>query len=92
MEDLGSALQAWEEMVARYNNKNAKIGEVGLADDIQCSAAESMFRESLQRHLQLNARRLKRYDEVRTEIYAYPESCTCGESENSRRGIHSRSQ
>ena len=35
MEDLGSALQAWGGMVARHNKKNAKIGEVELADVIK---------------------------------------------------------
>ena len=56
--------------------KNAKIGEVELAEDIKCSAVESIVPERLERHLQLNAGQLKRYDEVRVEIYAYFESCT----------------
>ena len=43
MEDPGSLLQILEEMVGRYNKKNTKVGEVELADDIKCSAVESMF-------------------------------------------------
>ena len=76
MEDLGSALQTWEDMVDRCNKKNAKVGEVELADDIKCSAVESTVSENLERQLQLNARRLKKYDDVRFEIYAYFESRT----------------
>ena len=36
--DLGSALQTWEELVARSDENNATIGDVELADDQkQCS-------------------------------------------------------
>ena len=76
MEELGSALQVWEDMVARYNKKNSKIGDPELADDIKCSAVEAMVPESLERHLQLNAMRLKRYEDVRMEVYSYFEACT----------------
>ena len=64
MEDLGAALQTLEEMVARYNKKTANVEAVELADGIKCSAVESMVLENLERHLQLNARRLKKYDKI----------------------------
>ena len=76
MEDLGSALQTWEDMVDRYNNKNANVGAVELDDDIKCSAVESMTLENFERHLNLNARRLKKYGDVPVESHAYFESCT----------------
>ena len=69
-------LQTWEDMVACLNEKITNVGEVSLADDIKCSAVESMVAQSLDRHLQLNARRLKIYDEVRVEIGACFESCS----------------
>ena len=65
---------ARQELVARYNKQNAKVEEVELADDIQCSAVESVVLENLERHLRLNAMRLKRYDDVGVDIYAYFES------------------
>ena len=34
MEDLGSAVQAWEDTVDQYNRKNAEVEAVELADDI----------------------------------------------------------
>ena len=36
--ELGTALEIWEDMVARYNKKNARMGEPELANDIKCSA------------------------------------------------------
>ena len=47
-----------------------------LADDRTCSAVTSMVPENPERHLQLNATRLKRYDEVRVEIFEFFESRT----------------
>ena len=79
--DLGSSLQTWEPMVGRYNKKNAKVGEVKLAEDIKRSALESMALEYLERHLPLNVRRLKKFDDVRVEMYAYFESCTGNDRE-----------
>ena len=76
IQDLGSALQAWKKWLVDTTKKNAKVGQVELADDIKCSAVESMVPENLECHLQLNARRLKKYDDVRFEIYVYVESCT----------------
>ena len=35
IEDLASALQTLEEVVDRYDKKNAEVGEVELADDIK---------------------------------------------------------
>ena len=88
MEDHGSDLQTWGEMVARYNKQNAKIG----ADDIKCSAVESMAPKNIKPFLQLHARRFKKNDAARIDIYAYFVSCT-GEvvkSESTRSGIRSR--
>ena len=47
-----------------------QTGGVELADDTKCGAAETKVLECLERHSQLTARGLKRYDEVRVEIYA----------------------
>ena len=76
MEELGSALHNWKGIFVRHNQKNAKVGEVEYADDIKCSAVESMVPENLERHSQLNAGRLKKDDDVRVEIYAQFESCS----------------
>ena len=65
MEGLGPTLQRWEDKVARYNKKNAKVREVELGDDIKCSGSGESG---------TNARRLKKYDDVRVEIYTYFES------------------
>ena len=74
-EDPGSALQTWEQKVDRHNKKDANVGEVQLVDDIKCSAVESIVPESLEHHLQLNARRPKKHD-MRVGIYVYFDSCT----------------
>ena len=47
-------------MVARYSKKNAKVREAELAHDMNCSAVESMVSDNLERHLQQNAKRLKK--------------------------------
>ena len=60
MEDLGSAMQMGKKWLRDATKLNAKIGEVELADDIKCNAAESMIQESVERHLQLNPRRSQR--------------------------------
>ena len=63
-QDGGSSFTANVGRNARYNQKNAKIGEADFADDIKCGAVLSTVPENLERHLQLNARRPKRFDEV----------------------------
>ena len=77
-------------MAAQYNKKNAKIGEVELAVDFKFSAVESMEAESLKRHLQLNTRRLKRYEDMRVEIYAYFVWCTSKIMKPRTRGVASK--
>ena len=77
MEALDSALQTWEEMVTRHNQKNANIGAVERAEDIKCRAVGAIVRESLKRRLQLNARRVKICRETRIiEVFSFFESCT----------------
>ena len=71
LDELGTALQTWEEMVSRYNKKNAKLGEAQISDDFLCSAVEAMVPEELERHLQLNGARLPKYADVRAEVLAF---------------------
>ncbi len=58
MEEHGVALQTWEDMVARYKKKNARLHQPELPDDIKCSALEALVLEELERHLQMNVARL----------------------------------
>ena len=76
VEELGTALQTWEGMVTAYNKKAQKLQEAQIADDFLASALESMVPEELERHLQLNASRLRRYADMRTEVVQYYEQRT----------------
>ncbi|CAK0830015.1 unnamed protein product [Prorocentrum cordatum] len=76
MDELGSALQTWEEMVSRYNKKSLKLGEPAIADDFLCSALEALVPDDLEKHLQLNASRLKKYNDMRQEVMTYYETRT----------------
>ena len=77
MEDLGSALQTWEAMVARYSKKNARVGEVDIADNIKCSAIESTVPENLERHLRDDSRNTMMCESrsMRTTSRALARSC-----------------
>jgi len=74
LEEVGNALQVWEEMVERYERRGTLRGEPPLAEDIKCSAVEGMMPEELERHLQMNAARLQKYQEMRQEILMFFES------------------
>ena len=54
-------------MVARYNTKKAKIGEVELAANNQCSAVESTV---WKRHA-AECSTLQKYEHMRVEIFTY---------------------
>jgi len=76
IEDLGAALETWEDMVSRYNKKNTRLKQAELPDDIKCSALEAMVPEELERHLQMNAARLSKYEDMRHEIVMFFETMT----------------
>eukprot|EP00959_Pyramimonas_sp_CCMP1952_P099463 2079355-Pyramimonas_sp.AAC.1 len=76
IEELGAALQTWEAMVTSYNKKAQKLGEAQIADDFLASALEAMVPEELEKHLQLNASRLKKCANVRAEVVQYYETRT----------------
>ena len=76
IKDLGKGLEAWENLVARYNKKQERLGKPVLDDDVKISAVESLVPEDVEKHLSLNASRMKDYDTVRTEIVNYFETET----------------
>ena len=76
LDELGTALEPWEDMVCRYNKKNARLGQAELPNDIRCSALESTVPEELEKHLQLNAARLVKYDDMRVEVLTFFEAST----------------
>ena len=75
-EELGTALQTWEGMVTSYNKKAFKLNEAVIADDFLASALEAMVPEELEKHLQLNASRLKKFSDMRQEVVQYYETRT----------------
>ena len=68
MDNPGSALQTWENMVARHNTKKDKIGEVELAAHIECSAVESIVSQSLEAAPAAACSTLQKYEHMRVEI------------------------
>ena len=76
VEDIGNALQVWEKMVDRYDQRSSLKGEPRLSEDLKCSAVEGMMPEDLEKHLQLNANRLQKYEEMKEEIQRYFETHT----------------
>ena len=76
LEELGTALETWEDMVSRYDKKNARTGQPELPNDIKCSALEALVPEELEKHLQLNASRLSQYEDMRTEVLMFFETLT----------------
>ena len=75
LEDLGSAIETWEEKVRAYEARRGPDGErKEMDDDIKTGALQSMCPESLQTHLSMNSKRLTCYAEVRAEITSYIEA------------------
>ena len=58
-------------MVARYNTKKAKIGEVELAANIECGAVESKVPQSLEASHAAECSTLHKYEHMRVEIFSY---------------------
>eukprot|EP00959_Pyramimonas_sp_CCMP1952_P214341 4485074-Pyramimonas_sp.AAC.1 len=63
-------------MVTRYSKKSLKLGEPAIVDDFLCSALEALVPDDLETHLQLNASRLKKYNDMRQEVMTYYETRT----------------
>ncbi|CAK0892634.1 unnamed protein product [Prorocentrum cordatum] len=76
LEEVGTALQLWEEMVTRYNKKQQRLGEAPIADEYLCSALEALVPEDVENHLQMNANRLKKYSDMRAEMVTFYEART----------------
>ena len=76
LEEVGTALQLWEEMVTRYNKKQQRLGEAPIADEYLCSALEALVPEDVENHLQMNANRLKKYSDMRAEVVTFYEART----------------
>ena len=72
LDDLGSAIETWEEKVRAYEARRGPDGErKEMDDDIKTGALQSMCPESLQTHLSMNSKRFRSYVEVRAEITSY---------------------
>ena len=75
LDDLGAAIETWEEKIRAYEQSRGPDGErKEMDDDIKSGALQSMCPESLQTHLSMNSKRLKDYASVRAEITAYIEA------------------
>ena len=75
LDDLGSAIETWEEKVRAYEARRGTDGErKELEDNIKTAALQTMCPESLQTHLSMNAKRLTNYTEMRAEITSYIEA------------------
>ena len=71
MDNPGSALQTWEDMVAGCDTGEAGIGEVELAAHIECSAVESIVPQSLEAAHAAECSTLQKCEHMRVEIYTY---------------------
>eukprot|EP00959_Pyramimonas_sp_CCMP1952_P386746 8105352-Pyramimonas_sp.AAC.1 len=67
MDELGSAVQTWEEMVSRCSNKALDHGEPAIAGDFLGSALEALVPDGLEQRLQLNKSRLEKFNDIRQE-------------------------
>ena len=77
LEDLGSALERWEELVVRYERRRDDSGRRSqVPEDIKMAALESLVPEDLEKHLFLNQSRLGTYELLRREITSYLEART----------------
>ena len=73
--ELGGALEQWEDLVSRYERKKNNAGEYeSVSDDIKMAAMESMVPEDLEKHLLMQRARLNSYDLMREEVVSYVES------------------
>ena len=62
LDDLGAAIETWEEKIRAYEQRRGPDGErKEMDDDIKSGALQSMCPESLQTHLSMNSKRLKDY-------------------------------
>ena len=77
IDDLGSALERWEELVVRYERRRDDSGRRSqVPEDIKMAALESLVPEDLEKHLFLNQSRLGTYELLRREITSYLEART----------------
>lgn len=75
VEDLSSALEAWEETVRVYECRRKSDGtRHELDEEIKVSVLEALCPQEIERHLQLNRQRYSSYSDVRGELMAYVET------------------
>ncbi|CAK0796647.1 unnamed protein product [Prorocentrum cordatum] len=73
-DELGSALERWEELVARYERRRGRDGvRERLPEDIRMSALESLLPDDLGKHVRLNQSRFAGYNSLRAEVTQYIE-------------------
>ena len=77
LEELGQALEKWEEMVVRYERRRDDQGRRELVPEaIKMAALESLVPEDMEKHLLMNQSRLGSYELLRREVVAYMEART----------------
>ena len=75
IEDLSSALEAWEEQLRLYEARKRSDGTRHILDDeIKISVVEHLCPVELEKHLQMNRSRYASYDDVRGEVVLFLES------------------
>ena len=75
LEQLGEAMEKWEEQVNRYEKmKDSKGNRSQLPDDLKIAILEDMVPEVLETHLLLQADRIDTYKECRKEVSSYVEA------------------
>jgi len=75
LENLGEAMEKWEEQVGRYERRKDSQGKKGyIPDDLKIAIVEDMVPVELETHLLLNADRIETYEECRREISSYIEA------------------
>ena len=63
LEELGAALERWEELVARYERRKDADGKrEHLTDSVRTAALESLLPKELDEHVLLNQSRLQAGD------------------------------
>ena len=76
MENLGSGIERWEELAARYEQRLTRDRgqDSCLDDDLKQSIIEATLPDDLQKHIRMNAHRLPDYEPTRLEVITYLEA------------------
>ena len=70
VEQASGMLERWETEILEYQKKSTKI----VDEDLKCAVIVEMMPQTLQTHLQMNARTLTTYDLLKQEVLMYLES------------------